>query len=108
MKNAAKALTLALALASLPALAQTLRSFPERTLPGTLEIRVFPKALLDGREITMAPGARIMDTTNTIVTPASVRGPQPVRYRLDLLGQVAEAWILTPGEARAAREGAKR
>lgn len=108
MKNAAQALILALVLATLPAFAQTQRTFPERTRLGTLEIRIFPRALLEGREITMAPGARIMDATNTIVTPASLRGPQPVRYRLDLLGQVSEAWILTPDEVRAAREAAAR
>lgn len=108
MKSAVKALTLALILATQPALAQTQRTFPERTRLGTLEITVFPKALLEGREITMAPGARIKDATNTIVTPASLRGPHPVRYRLDLLGQLSEAWILTPDEVRAAREAAAR
>jgi hypothetical protein len=111
MKNPVRALTLtlALALAATAALAQSPpRTLPDRARLGTLEIVVFPKALLDGKEITMAPGTRIMGTSGMLATPGSLRGPLPVLYRTDMLGQVNEAWILTPEELRKAQQSAGR
>jgi len=109
MKNPIRALALILALATAAALAQSPpRKLPERARLGTLEIVVFPQALLDGKQITMAPGARITGTNDMLATPASLRGPQPVLYRVDVLGQVNEAWILTPEEVRQARKMAER
>jgi hypothetical protein len=69
---------------------------------GTLEILVFPQARLDGREVLLAPGTRIFGTGSALAIPSTVKGPVPVRYRLDTLGQVNEAWILTPEELRQA------
>ena len=111
MKNPVRALalTLVLSLAGASALAQSPpRTLPDRARLGTLEIVVFPKALLDGKEITMAPGTRIMGTSNMLAAPGSLRGPLPVLYRVDMLGQVNEAWILTPEELRQAKKSAAR
>ena len=111
MKNPihALALALALALAAASALAQSApRALPERARLGTLEIVVFPRALLDGKEITMAPGTRIMGTSGMLAAPGSLRGPLPVLYRIDMLGQVNEAWVLTPEELRRVQQSAGR
>ena len=110
MKHAARIpLLLAAALAVLAplALAQT-RAFPEKTKLGTLEIVSFPQARLDGREVLLAPGIRILNRDNTLAIPSTVTGAVPVRYQTDMLGQVREAWILTDDELRQAREQARK
>ena len=109
MNHALKALflTLALALCASPAGAQQ-RKFPENARLGTLQIHVFPQATLDGKVTTLAPGTRIHDKADMLVLPSTVQGPVTVLYRIDTLGQVAEAWILTPEELRRAQEAAAR
>ena len=82
------------------------RTFPGVTQLGTLEVTVFPTARLNGAEVRMAPGARILNEGNLIVIPQSIGRTVPVRYRLDPMGQVADAWILTPEELRLAKEAA--
>jgi hypothetical protein len=99
-------LALAVALIALPAVALAqARSFKDKDLPllGTLEVLVFPQARLDGREVLLAPGTRIFNTDSAVAIPSTVKGPVPVRYRLDTLGQVNEAWILTTEELRQAQ-----
>ena len=111
MNHAVKTLFVTLALAFAvgvsPASAQQ-RKFPDHVRLGTLEILVFPKATLDGRYVTLAPGTRIHDRADMLALPSTVQGPVAVLYRLDTLGQVAEAWILTPEELRRAKEAAAR
>jgi len=112
MKNPIRALALTFALAASAscAFAQSQagysRTLPDKAKLGTLEIVVFPQARLDGKNVTMAPGARITDTANMLATPGSLRGRLPVLYRVDLLGQVKEAWILTPEEVRKVKAAA--
>jgi hypothetical protein len=96
---------LAFALSALPASAEP-RKFPPNTRLGTLEIVVFPKARLDGKDVTLAPGTRIHDRSDLLALPATVKGPVTVLYRTDSLGQVIEAWILTPEELAKARADA--
>lgn len=94
-----------LALCATGSLAQP-RTFPGVTQLGALEVTVFPAARLNGAEVRMAPGARILNEGNLIVIPQSIGRTVPVRYRLDPLGQIVEAWILTPEELRLAKEAA--
>ena len=93
-----------LALAAAPANAQAnatgARAFPPDTRVGRLEVGVYPQASIDGNPVRFAPGGRIIDTANRIVTPASVSGSRLVRYQLDPLGNVRVAWILTAGESQ--------
>jgi hypothetical protein len=109
MNQAIKALlfVIGIALSAAASSAQP-RAFPQNTRLGTLEIVVFPRAKLDGKDVTLAPGTRIHDRSNLLALPGTVKGPVDVRYRLDTLGQVIEAWILTPEELRQAREAAAR
>ncbi len=109
MNQAIKTLlfVLGIALSASPASAEP-RKFPEHTRLGTLEIVVFPRAVLDGRDVTLAPGTRIHDRSDMLALPATVKGPVTVRYRIDTLGQVIEAWILTPEEIQKAKADAAR
>ncbi|MCL4747241.1 MAG: hypothetical protein KJZ83_17750 [Burkholderiaceae bacterium] len=99
-------LALALSCAAPATLAQS-RTFPERTKLGSLEILVFPTATLDGQRIMMAPGARILNESNLIQIPSTVRGEKAVRYRTDIMGQVVEVWLLTAEELAIAKEQAR-
>jgi hypothetical protein len=81
-----------------------IRSFPEKTKVGMLQMGNFPEALLDGKRILFAPGVRIMNVNNATVLPMTLQEPVRIRYRLDALQQVDLAWILSAEEARAASE----
>jgi hypothetical protein len=54
---------------------------------------------LNGKPEKLAPGIRIRDTANRIITPTSVPPFALVKYRRDASGAVREVWILTPQEA---------
>ena len=54
---------------------------------------------LDGRPAKLAPGIRIRDRANRIITPTLVPPDVLVKYRRDASGAVREVWILTPQEA---------
>jgi hypothetical protein len=86
------------------------RTFPATTRAGMLDMGVFPEARIDGRDVRFAPGARILNESNVLITPASLQQAVMVRYRFDPLGLVIEAWILNSAERdsalRAARTGA--
>ena len=97
----------ALAFAAGTAHAQLLRSFPAKARLARLEMRVFPEATLDGEAVRLAGAARIHDTNNRIVMPASLSGMHDVLVEDDASGQIGRIWILTPEELAAARERAK-
>lgn len=93
-------LAIAGGLVSPAALAQ-LRNFPPKTKVGMLQMGNFPEALLDNQRIRFAPGVRLLNEHNIAVVPMSIEGPKRIRYRLDSLGQIDLAWILTTAEAQA-------
>ncbi|MGZ9031687.1 MAG: hypothetical protein ACXW2G_09945, partial [Burkholderiaceae bacterium] len=57
-----------------------------------------PLVTIDGKEMRMAPGARIMNAGNTSVTPNQVPPNSRVRYKLDASGQVSQVWLLPPAK----------
>jgi hypothetical protein len=91
-----------------PELELALKRLPDRARTGKLAmltIDVFPQAKLDGKDVYLAPGARVFSTTNLIVLPMSIQNaPQPVVYRQDVMGQLLEAWVLTDDEIRALKK----
>ncbi|MDT3677895.1 MAG: hypothetical protein ROZ64_03540 [Burkholderiaceae bacterium] len=87
--------------------AQLLRSFPAKARLARLEMRIFPEATIDGETVRLAGAARIHDTNNRIVMPASLSGTHDVLVEDDASGQISRIWILTPEELAAARERAK-
>ena len=75
---------------------------------GLLTVGIFPQAVLNGKAIVMAPGARIYSLTNAITTPGSVSGLNlQVTYKIDFLGQVIEAWVVSDDEVKALKKFAK-
>ncbi len=71
---------------------------------GELKGLAYPVARIGKDSLRLAPGARIYNTQNLIVMPASVTGTGPVLYTLDIQGDVAQLWLLTPEEAAAAKK----
>ena len=54
---------------------------------------------IDGKRLSLAPGAQIRDPDNRIVLPAALPAGVLVKYTLDVQENVFRAWILTPDEA---------
>lgn len=60
------------------------------------------QAELDGKAVGVAPGLRIFSTDTMLMNPVTVAGKKlPVRYKLDLYGQLLTAWVLTDAEVKA-------
>ena len=90
------AFLLALA-ATLPAQAQ--RVFQPSALRGELVVTQPPEALLNGKPVRLAPGARIRNPQNMIQLSGSLLGQKlAVNYSLDPAGELRDAWILTEAE----------
>jgi len=54
---------------------------------------------LNGKLVSLAPGAQIRDARNLIIVPTAIPPGVLVKYLADGLGQVTRVWILTPQEA---------
>jgi hypothetical protein len=67
---------------------------PDGTLTGTMTTGSLPVVMIDGKEMRMAPGARVMTAGNTSITPNQVPPGSRVRYKLDAAGQVSQVWLL--------------
>ncbi len=82
------------------------REFPAKALRGAMVIKEPPLLAMDDRLTRLAPGARILDTGNKLVRPASlVNQTLTVNYTVDLRGQIHQVWILSEAEARQKRAG---
>ena len=69
---------------------------PDGSLLGTMTTGTVPLVTIDGKEMRMAPGARIMNVNNTSITPNQVPPDSRVRYKVDAAGQVSQVWLLPP------------
>ena len=63
---------------------------------GTMSPGQLSNVTIDGKSMRLAPGARIMTTSNTSITPDHVPANSRVRYKLDQSGQVSQVWLLPP------------
>jgi hypothetical protein len=91
------ALMLALA-AALPAHAQ--RLFERTALRGELIVKAPPEALLNGKPVRLASGARIRNPQNMLQLSGSLLEQKLlVNYTLDGAGEVRDVWILSQTEA---------
>lgn len=81
--------------------AQVARKFTQYALRGAIVFADYPQIMLNGQPARLAPGARVRDQDNRIVTPGSLAGASAiVNYTVDLGGnQVRDVWILRPKEA---------
>ena len=74
----------------------TSNRLPDGTMIGTMTAGPLPTVTIDGKEMRMAPGARIVTPSNTSITPNQVPPNSRVRYRVDANGQVGQVWLLPP------------
>jgi hypothetical protein len=82
---------------ALPAQAQ--RVFQSNALRGELVVTQPPEALLNGKPVRLAPGARIRNRQNMIQVSGSLLEQKlAVNYTLDGAGEVRDVWILTAAE----------
>ena len=83
--------------AALPAQAQ--RLFQANALRGELVVTQPPEALLNGKPMRLAPGARIRNPLNMIQLSGSLLGQKlAVNYTLDPAGELRDVWILSESE----------
>jgi hypothetical protein len=92
---AAAALILCLAA---PAHAQ-LRSMPAHAKLGKIRHVQEMVVLIDGKQAVLARGAQVRDAANRILVPAAIPPGSLIKYTLNVQGEVAAVWILTPQEA---------
>ena len=98
---------LSLALGAASAQQQRPVALPANATYGELKAFQYPQAQIDKRILRLAPGARLYDTRNLIITPNMVPSRAQVLYRLDINGQVSQMWLLSAEEAAAAKRRAK-
>jgi hypothetical protein len=88
------------------ALAQPARSIPADAPRAELVLAapsaaVPMSATLDGKTVGIAPGLRLFGPDNQLLaTVAVAQRKLPVRYKLDLYGQLLTAWILSEQEQK--------
>lgn len=97
MRSSARLAATALLLISSAALAQV-RAIPADAKRG--EIRHIQGMQVDiaGKQLMLAPGAQIRDTSNRLILPVALPAGATIKYMLDLGGQPWRIWILTPEE----------
>lgn len=75
------------------------RNFPKEALRGQMTVKQFPYVDMDERLTQFTPGARILDTGNRNLRPATLTGrAQTVNYLMDTQGRITQAWILSADE----------
>lgn len=78
-----------------------LHKFPDHALRGKLQVMQAPMILMDGKPHQLSPGARIRDTQQRLVMPASIAHVELiVNFVRNSAGQVHDVWILTEQQAR--------
>ncbi|HLX80501.1 MAG TPA: hypothetical protein VKS43_07945 [Burkholderiales bacterium] len=97
----ALALTAATALVpSFPAEAQLqVRTIPPEAKRGVMSHVQAMTVQLNGKQVSLAPGAQIRDAGNLLIVPTAIPPGILVKYLVDRLGLVTRVWILTPQEA---------
>ncbi|MDQ0143689.1 hypothetical protein [Cupriavidus necator] len=100
----------ALILGAASAMAQPVRAIPADA-PAAKLVLATPSAgapqaaTLDGKTVGVAPGLRLFGTDNQLLASAAVAGRKlPVRYKLDLYGQLLTAWVLSEAEQQALKK----
>ena len=80
--------------------AQVHRQFTAETLRGEIAVQVAPDVLLNGKPARLAPGSRIRNENNFLVTPGemTVQGKRLVHYTQEADGLVKDVWVLNGAE----------
>jgi len=75
-------------------------------LSGRISVRQWPNVVIDNKALVAAPGARIFNSNNLMMTPNMVPDGARVSYELDALGQVRVIRVL-PANAAAPASGSR-
>lgn len=81
------------------------RTFPPAALRGHVSFSGLRSAQLNGNDVRVAPGLRVFDARNHLVTPTTLRDQKLlVHYLIEpSTGMLQTVWILTRAEARQPR-----
>jgi hypothetical protein len=83
--------------AALPSAAANAPGSAARQAPaGRISIRQWPEIVIDNKALRAAPGARILNSNNLMLTPNMIPEGARVQYELDGAGQVRLIRILGP------------
>ena len=77
------------------------RSFPPDAKKGQLSPPLQQPVIIDGVAVRTAPGLQVRNEQNLIVMPGMLQNEVPIRYQLDLMGNVWRIWILSAAEQAA-------
>ena len=77
------------------------RSFPPDAKKGALTPPLQQPVIIDGVAVRTAPGLQVRNEQNLIVMPNTLQSVVPIRYQLDLMGNVWRIWILSAAEQAA-------
>jgi hypothetical protein len=83
---------------ALPSAAASAPGAASRALrAGRISIQQWPQLTIDNKQFRAAPGARIVNSSNLMMTPNMVPAGARVEYELDGMGQVRLLRVLDPG-----------
>jgi hypothetical protein len=76
------------------------RNFPEKAIRGEMKSHNFPYVKTGDKTLRLAPGGRIFNQQNLIITPASLPSQTAqIMYTTDMNGDLSRVWLLTAEEA---------
>lgn len=75
---------------------QSTNRLPDGSIVGVMTTQSMPDVQIDGRQMRLAPGARIVGANNSSITPNQMPANSKVRYRVDASGLVTHVWLLAP------------
>ena len=73
---------------------QSTNQLPDGSMVGVMTTQQLPVVQIDGKELRLAPGARIVGANNASITPNQVPANSKIRYRMDASGLVTHVWLL--------------
>ncbi|MFT4171582.1 MAG: hypothetical protein QM639_03405 [Rhodocyclaceae bacterium] len=103
MTRSTLALRCAVILLALSAVTAQARIYPFPADAPKAELRVVGngQVTLNGKLYNLSPAAQIRDPDDRLLLTQSMQGKYIVRVKIDGLGNVVRAWVLSPEEAKA-------
>jgi len=68
----------------------------------------YPFVKLGKQVLRLGVGSKIYNEQNLIIMPVAAPGKADILYRVDLNGDIAQIWILTPEESKMAQAAAAK
>ncbi len=84
--------------------AQLIRAFPPDSKLGKLMAMRYPEIRISDQTLYLSAGGQIRGKDNLVILPTMLSEFGPIRYQMDIMGNVHRIWLLTPAEADQAKE----